>query len=69
MDDLWSVLATIVRSGLRSLSPDLKSKILYLWNILKEMFYSNNPLPEDVLKESVQYTTYSVQLRQQNVCV
>lgn len=53
-------LATIVRSGLRSHSPDLKSEVLYLWNILKESFYSNNSLTGDNLKESVQYTVFSI---------
>ena len=53
-------LAMIVRSGLRSRSSDLKSKNLYLWNILNEKFYSNNPLTEDDLKESVQYSVFSV---------
>ena len=38
----------------------MKSKIHYLWKILKEKFYNNNPLTEDDLKESVQYTKYSV---------
>ena len=53
-------LATLVRSGLRSHSSDLKSMVLYLWNILKEKFYSNNSLTEDHLKESVQYSVFSI---------
>jgi hypothetical protein len=31
-----------------------------LWNILKEKFYNINPLTEDDLKESVQYTVFSI---------
>jgi hypothetical protein len=53
-------LATIVGSGLRFPSPEMKSKVLYLWNILKEKLYSDNSLIEDDLKESVQYTVFLI---------